>query len=70
MDEWFRMMTKQEVIKRMQLDVLKSNHWFNIDGIEGLIDSHYSGKQNIGMTLWSITVFAEFLKAQPTQKEQ
>lgn len=70
MDEWFRMMTKQEVIKRMQLDVLKSSHWFNIEGIHGLIDSHYSGQQNIGMTLWSITVFAEFLKVQHTQKEQ
>ncbi|GAB3001784.1 asparagine synthase (glutamine-hydrolyzing) [Psychrosphaera aestuarii] len=69
MDEWFRMMTKSELKKRMQLDVLKSSNWFNMDGIEQLIDSHYSGKQNIGMTLWSLTVFAEFLKANLINKE-
>ena len=62
MDEWFRMMTQSELRKRMQLAHLSSSEMFNMAAIDSLIEQHYSGKKNLGMTLWSLSVFAEFLK--------
>ncbi len=68
MDEWFRMMTQNELQKRIQLEQLESSEMFNMAGIDSLIEQHYSGKKNLGMTLWSLTVFAEFLKQNELEK--
>ncbi|MBU2883715.1 asparagine synthase (glutamine-hydrolyzing) [Psychrosphaera sp. B3R10] len=62
MDEWFRMMPPEKVRDIVDIDTLSKAGMFNTDHIENLITLHLKGKNNLGMSLWSIAVFARFLK--------
>lgn len=61
MDEWFRMATLADVKKLFNFERLQQSGLFNMSYLESLIHQHQSGKQNSGMTLWSIAVFSAFL---------
>lgn len=62
LSSWFRGPLKQKVRESITGDALAQTGYFDMKTLTGLVDQHQSGIRDHGQVLWSLLMFASFLR--------